>query len=210
MHSRFLTRTFLTTLIIWGVLVVCFSLASLRFHPKEIRYDGVFYFIQLRSLHFDGDFDFRNEAERFPWVTRTFGTPLADGRLANPFAIGSAILWTPFYGLADGYCHVRNLFLHTPYNCNGYIACYVKAVIIGTAFWSATGVLLLTLAIKRLGGRVGLAGMTTIALVLSSPLVFYILFEADYAHGNAFFTIALLCTARWRLKTARGSCWRMP
>ena len=103
------------------VFAVTLSVA-LRVHALSLHSDGMFYFAQLRSLYFDRDIDFRNEARQFPWISATFGQPLPNGRLANPFAVGAPIHWSPFYAVADSLCKTGGSG-----NCHGYTTDYGRS-----------------------------------------------------------------------------------
>src|SRR5688500_3190536 len=63
----------------------------------EFRADSPGYFAYIRSLVFDGDLDFRNEWEH--WGLKALPTT-ATGRMANPYPIGPALLWAPFFLVA--------------------------------------------------------------------------------------------------------------
>ncbi len=180
-------KQFIKLLLIWFVLFTALAFFTSPFHPKGIAHDGIFYYITLRSVYLDGDIDFANEAKRFPWVKLSFGKLLKNGLTANPFPIGSAILWSPFYVGADLYCSISGKF-----NRNGYSPPYVKAVMLGSVFWVSIGLLLCAVAIRRLFGD-GVNSWITVALMLlASPLAFYIAMQPDYSHANSFFAVSLL------------------
>jgi hypothetical protein len=160
---------------------------TLRVHSTFLHADGMFYFVQLRSLYFDHDVDFRDEANRFPWISASYGKTLPDGRLANPFPLGAPMLWSPFYAIADGACRAQGLG-----TCQGYTYPYIRAVIVGTVFWTVLGCGLTVSAIRRMGGRQRTAALSVSALALASPLVFYVLQNADYSHGCSFFAASLV------------------
>src|SRR5512139_273035 len=72
--------------------------------------DEVQYVAFLRSLWFDRDVSFENEYRQFyangttrdPAFAATFIEPVTETGLRRSFAtIGSAILWAPFYAVAD-------------------------------------------------------------------------------------------------------------
>lgn len=170
-------------------LFAALSLYVLRMNPPEVRWDGMFYFSTLRSAYFDRDIDYTNEAQRFPWMARTYGQPLPSGLLSNPFPVGSAILWSPFYAVADRLCHGDPAG-----QCSGYEPVYVAGVMVGTVFWGTLGLALCALALRSLfpTASPGLAGLAILTVALGTPLLFYLTVDVDYAHGNQFFAVALL------------------
>ncbi|NJN82137.1 MAG: hypothetical protein HC802_07580 [Caldilineaceae bacterium] len=153
-------------------------------------------FAPLRSLYFDGDLQLFNEAQQYDWLAEFFGVTPQDKPLPNPFAIGSALLWLPFYTLADLFC-----WLQPQCNRDGYSAPYVQAIFVGTAFWTSIGLALNVATLRRLlvTSTIGVAELTVGALALASPLVFYLLLRPDYAHANSYFAVALLLflTVAW-------------
>ena len=194
MNAAMRMKDRLTPLILLAVLFAGLAAVAVKTHPGDVRYDGVFYFIQLRSAYVDRDIDYRNEMERYPWVPKSYPwfRVLPSGKIACPYAIGSAMLWSPFYAVGDVYCHLRTSLFHKSYQCDGYSLIYVKSVVIGTCFWIAAGMVLIIYALKRLRGRLSLALISALVLALTSPLIFYPLLQADYAHGNSFFAVSLL------------------
>lgn len=163
-----------------------FMMAS---RTSRVRGDGIFYFATLRSIYWDGDIDLSNEADRYPWIRESYGTPLPNGLVASPFAMGSSILWLPFYALGDAYCNGRSA-----QPCDGYSAPYVRAVMLGTLFWATLGLILTALSLKKLTPAASWTASWTVVIImaLTSPLVFYLTSHGDYAHGNSFFCVALL------------------
>ena len=72
--------------------------------------DEIEYYAYLRSLWFDGDLSFDNEYRHFyesgvtvdPGFAATFlELETSTGRRLNFGTIGAAILWSPFYAVAD-------------------------------------------------------------------------------------------------------------
>ena len=91
-------------------LVALFALTLPAVTPRLYSSDEVQYFSYLRSLWFDGDLSFENEYRYFydrgvartPGFEQTFlqlETPA--GRRVNFGTMGCAILWSPFYAIAD-------------------------------------------------------------------------------------------------------------
>jgi hypothetical protein len=171
----------------WVAVFVITLGMTLRVHSAYLHADGMFYFVQLRSLYFDHDIDFRNEANRYPWIRASYGQPLPAGRLANPFPIGAPILWAPFYAIADEVCRAEGAS-----TCEGYSSPYLTSVFVATAFWTVLGCWLTTAAMGRMGAGLGVSALAVSALALASPLVFYVLQNADYSHGCSFFAASLV------------------
>jgi predicted secreted protein len=182
-----LSFEFLLAILLTGILVL--SLAAICLNRKAPRWDGVYYFAILRSVYFDQDIDFNNEAEYFIWMQRFIRNRLPNQMISNPFALGSALLWSPFYAAADLVCSQQPGCVR-----NGYHHLYVAATLVGTVFWVCMGCILNAVTYYRLARRTraGLAILTVASLALSSGLVFYALFLGDYSHGNSYFAASLL------------------
>ena len=62
--------------------------------------DGVGYYAYLPSVFFDGDLNFTNEfdPQQSPFTHIPLNIPAArPGYLINPWSVGPAIYWTPFW-----------------------------------------------------------------------------------------------------------------
>ena len=100
-------------LVLLTTLFVCsLPLVTTRIYAS----DEVQYFAYLRSLWFDHDVSFENEYQHFydSGVTHFDGfhetfleRQTETGRRITFATIGSALLWSPFYGVADAIVHVR-------------------------------------------------------------------------------------------------------
>jgi hypothetical protein len=110
---RSLTQTLRGQILILTALFVC-SLPLVT--PRIYASDEVQYFAYLRSLWFDRDVSFENEYQHFydagivknPDFHETFLERTTDTGRRNTFAtMGSAILWSPFYAVADVIVRVR-------------------------------------------------------------------------------------------------------
>ena len=119
-------------------LVLAFVLALPAVTPRIYASDEVQYFAYLRSLWFDGDVSFENDYRRFydrgvaadagfheTFLERTTET----GRRINFATLGCALLWSPFYAVADGWV------LATGGPRDGDSRPYVAAVAYGSAVY---------------------------------------------------------------------------
>jgi hypothetical protein len=177
----------LLAVLLIGILFL--SLTATSLNRNAPHWDGVYYFVILRSVYFDRDIDFDNEAEYFIWLQRFIRSRLPNQKISNPFALGSALLWSPFYAAADLYCSLQPGCVR-----DGYDGPYVASVLVGTVFWVIIGSVLNVLSYHRLAGksRGRLAILTVVSLALGSGLVFYTLAQGEYSHGNSFFAVSLL------------------
>jgi hypothetical protein len=171
--------------------------------------DEVQYYVYLRSFYFDGDLDFRNEYTHFAAMGQQHGDPAIynallrehptdppenpqTGLLRNVAPVGSSLLWTPGFVLADGLVRLANLF-GAQIPADGFSRPYIWAVCFMSALYSLLG-LLLTYRLARRFVEPFSAALATITVWLASPLVFYTYIAMPLSHTGAFFLVALFLT----------------
>ena len=181
----------------WGVLCVVSLLALPLFTPRLYSSDEIKYFVALRSLYFDHDLNYENEyahfIERDP-VAHAGLVPLRDevtptGYRLNDAPIGSALLWTPFYVVADTFVLAARL-VGFDIPRDGYSWPYVFAVSFGSLFWGILG-LFITYRLCREYADAISSRAALIGIWLASPVVFYLYVTPPMAHANSLFAVAL-------------------
>jgi hypothetical protein len=162
--------------------------------------DEVQYFAYLRSLWFDRDVSFENEYRYFhehgiaqtPDFHEAFLVrETATGRRINFGTIGSALLWSPFYAVADAGVRLARL-AGRDVPADGFSKPYVAAVAYGSAVYGFLAVLLGIRAARRLLGSVSVAPALTIWV--GTPLLFYSYVAPPFAHATSAFAVALFVT----------------
>ena len=173
--------------------------------------DEVHYFSYLRSLYFDQDVSFENEYRYFydHQIAQSGGyhetfleRETAVGRRVNYGTIGAAILWAPFYAVADLWTRLSD-----SHEANGFTAPYIRAVAYGSAFYGFLAVLLSIRAARLLGADRG-AFVAGLAVWLGTPLLFYMYVAPPFAHACSAFAVALFVTVWLHVRqswTARGT-----
>lgn len=160
------------------VLIVLFLLAAAAFFKPWVHgADGMGYYSWLRSAVLDGDLDTADEYEHFgyDWIAGTTATGYKD----NPWAVGSAILWSPFF-----------LVAHVIIRGDGYGSIYFTAIGIASMIYAFVGLLLLYRLAKGLFGP-GPSLLATVVTWFASSLVFYMYMHPSMAHANDAFVNAL-------------------
>lgn len=148
--------------------------------------DGIKYYAILRSLVIDQDFDFANDFVFFnttgPIVTET-------GKTANPFAIGTALLWLPFFLIAHALSlSLKTLGFNLPANGVSYL--YESFVLIGSILYASSGFVLIYQTARRLFNRQAVL-IATIGMWWATPAIYYIIAEPSMSHAITIFTNAL-------------------
>jgi hypothetical protein len=185
------------------VLVFLLSLPAVT--VRLYASDEIEYFSYLRSVWFDHDLSFDNEYRYF--YDRGIGrgarfheafleTTTATGLRVNLAPVGTAIMWAPFYAVADAGVRVaRHLGSRVP--ADGFSRPYIAAVTYGSAVYGFLAVLLSGLAVRRILG----AGAPAVAAVwLGTPLVFYMYVAPGFSHACSAFAVAAFVVTWLRVR----------
>jgi hypothetical protein len=174
------------------VFFVVFHFALFR--PVLGKVDPVGYYSWLRSIIIDGDLDTANEFDHFDM--HKSGIKVQGGLyMAQPWPIGCAILWSPFFLIAHILVISAN-FLGVAISSDGYSFPYVFAVSLGTTFYALTG-LLITYRIAREYYNDSVSTLAMVSVWLSSPLIFYMYSHPMMSHANDMFVYSLILLL-WR------------
>ena len=162
--------------------------------------DEVEYFSYLRSLWFDGDVSFENEylyfyehqiAQSADFHHTFLELETATGRRINYGTMGCAILWSPFYAIADATTRGMRA-TGRDIAADGYSRPYVSAVAYGSAFYGLVTILLSIAAARRVVGREALT--SGLAIWFGTPLLFYMYVAPPFSHACSAFAVALFVT----------------
>ena len=189
-------------------LVLAFVLTLPLINPW-VRGDGVGYYAFGRSLliehrlNFEKDWLAANTSFRMARVDAA-GHILPDqytatGRLDNHFAVGPAILWSPFLITAHlGVLCYDALGGHI--DASGYSEPYVVAMAFGTAFYGFLSLWIsFRLARKYFAER--WAFLATGGIWFASSLPVYMYFNPSWSHAHSAFAVALFV---WYWERTRG------
>jgi hypothetical protein len=179
-----------------------FLVALLLFFTPRIASDGVLYYVYLRSLAIDGDWDFANEFSDESTLQHVLEVEdnerTETGYFANAASVGPAIIWSPFFALAHGIVLIGGA-LGLPWQPNGYAQPYIVLV----SFASALGTLVTMLGCYHICRRFVGSGVATLAALTAffgSNLLFYGLVESSFAHALSTMAATLLVLAWLRLE----------
>jgi hypothetical protein len=168
--------------------------------------DEVEYFSYLRSLWFDHDVSFDNEYRYFsdrriaqtPDFRQTFlELHTATGRRINYGTLGCAILWAPFYGVADVATRAMRS-TGRPIEADGYSQPYVSAVAYGSAFYGFASIVLAIAITRQIIGTHALS--SGLAIWVGTPLLFYMYVAPPFSHACSAFAVALFVTIWLRVR----------
>lgn len=179
------------------LIVVGLALAAMAFlwTPWIHGNDGVRNYVYVRSLFLDGDLSFANEFDRYVATGELpeYRLDNLTGRAGNGQAIGSSVLWAPFFLAGHLVAKIG------PWEADGYSPPYAWAICLGTTFYAMAGlVLMLRVVAWRFDTPSALVAV--LAVWWGSPLWFYMYLHPSMSHGCSFFVCALLVWMyeRWR------------
>ncbi len=184
------------------VLIIVFLVAfPVLFKPWIHGADTIGYYSWLRSLVIDGDLQTADEFEHFGmgWLNTYADTGLRD----NPGAVGSAVLWSPWFLAAHGLTLLGRA-LGLPWAADGYGQQYILAVSLGSAVY-AFAALLLTYRLAQDFFAHSMAALAVAAVCLASPLVFYMYSHPLMSHANDTFAYALFLFTWHRTRKQHGA-----
>ncbi len=177
-------------LIIVAVLLASFLALD---HPL-IRSDGLAYFMWLHSLARDQDLDLANQAAHFGDLN-SYQVFLNEetGEYASVFPYGSAFLYLPSYWLASLANRLAQFHVNDAYfiRYQGAVFPYSFFPMLTTNLFALLAVLLAFFAALKLSSP-GVALLSSLALFLATPLLYYATIEPYMAHVPGTLLIVLL------------------
>jgi hypothetical protein len=179
-----------------AAFVVTLPLVTARIYAS----DEVQYFAYLRSLWFDRDLSFENEYQHFyerggfrnALFHETFLERYTEetGLRVSFATLGSALLWSPFFAVADAYVAVRQATGATDVVRDGYSQPYVTAVACASALYGWLAVMLAWLMARRVVSETS-ALAAALAVWFGTPLFFYMYIAPPMSHACSAFAVAL-------------------
>lgn len=183
-----LRQAFIPLLIALGLGALLYFYASHRFAIQPIRSDGIGYYIYLPAafLHKDISLEttikkqFNGKAEEWMGVIPYPAT----GRYLNRYALGEAVLLSPFFLVGHGLAKV----LHLP--ANGFSWPYQLAMVIAGFFYFIVGLMLLRRVLER-HFSTATTLLTLLVMTFGTNLFHYATSDNIFSHIYSFF---LFCT----------------
>lgn len=187
------------------LLLLLFAQFLASFNPHALAWDGVFYYIYTRSTICDGDLKLDNDlalsyeaTSSRDFAAKHFEKNLTPtGRVANPFAVGTSLLWLPWFAFIYGLTRLAGVVGLGPNTLTCYEWPFVWGMATVTCIYGWIGILTgFRLAKKFVGSRAALLASAT--TMLTNPLCYYQFREPFYAHAASAMTTALFITTWWR------------
>jgi len=192
------------------LLILFFVQFALSFSPHALAWDGVFYYTYTRSAVCDGDLRLGNDlvlsyetTRAHDFVAKRFEEDLTStGRVVNLFAIGTSLLWLPWFTLAYGLARLAGLAGLGPPGITCYEWPFVWGMATVTCVYGWISILVGFRLVKQfMSDWAALIASATV--MFTTPLCYYQFREPFYAHAASAMTTALFVAAWWR-STKRG------
>ncbi len=156
--------------------------------PHVANPDGTGYYAHLRSFFIDGDFVYWNEF-RAMRINPDFLRSTEEGFASNHWALGTPMLWAPWFAL--GHLEVRLLnSAGIPVRNDGFSFIHQYSTLYGTWFCGMAAFIMVYYLIKNSGTETSLVPIT--AVFLGSPFIFYLLRSPSMPHICSVFAVSLL------------------
>jgi hypothetical protein len=188
------------------LLALVFARAPLRKIPDALFVsDGFGYYLYLPSLVIDHDLDFSNQLGHVPYEASKsyFNEVSKTGLRADPFPVGAAVLWLPFFALT----HAIVLALRAiglPITPSGFGYLYELPTYCGAFLYGLGGLWLIQRLVSEMFSQ-QVARTAVFTMLLCTPYAYYLWIEPDMSHVSAAFTIALALCSIWRAMLRRDS-----
>lgn len=189
------------------IFVLSLPAVTVRFYAS----DEIEYFAYLRSLWFDRDLSFDNEYRYFydrhiaraHFFKETFlDAETATGLRRNFAPIGSALLWAPFYAVADVGVRTARA-LGADVSADGFSRPYIAAIVYASALYGFLALVLSWLVAAQIAGT----GAATVAAIwLGTPLLFYMYVAPGFSHACSAFAVAAFVLAWLHVRRS----WSIP
>jgi hypothetical protein len=165
------------------------ALGYLRKPGERIRgSDSIGYYVYLPSIFMDGDLNLADDFRRLGGE-EVFLFPAPNGRTGNPYSVGPAILWAPWFAVG----HVVAWAGDSP--TDGYSSPYQFAVYWGNVLYVLLGLLLTIRLLKTFGLSPSTCLAGTLSILLLTQLTYYILPKSATSHGISFASVAAFALA---------------
>jgi hypothetical protein len=161
-----------------------------RVDRQLVGSDGIYYYAYLPTLLLDHDLDFSNQyAKLLPEELRTSLQLSSAGTPQNKWAVGSAILWIPFFLMG----HLLAVLLKAagyPIALDGVGYIYQAPTLLGSITYGFAGILLVYRSCRRFNSRSGSA-CAAMLIWLATNMIYYMIAEPSMSHACSFFAVAL-------------------
>ena len=180
-------------------------LLQFQFAGGRINGDGIMYYVYVRSFWKDFDVDFTNEYTHYGLIGRSdLGWPTKTGLRRSIFAVGPAVVWTPFFLLGEGVARAE-AWLGAQPDLSGYGPEHRNAVALGSLLYGFLAILLIHDLLRR-HFRESTALMAALLAWLASFLPWYMVQQPTMSHAPSAFAATFVLWL-WERERGRRDAW---
>jgi hypothetical protein len=176
------------------IIVAVLLLSFLALDRPLIRSDGLAYFMWLQSVARDHDLDLENQVAQFGELNsyQVFFNEQT-GEYASVFPYGSAFLYLPTYWLASAANRLSLFHVNDAYflQHQGATFPYSFFLMLGTNLFTLLAVVLAYFTAVKFSSR-GASLLSSVALFVGTPLIYYATIEPYMSHACGTLLIALV------------------
>lgn len=145
--------------------------------------DGISYYVFLRSMLKDRDFDLVDEYTHYGMISRwDLATKTKTGLRRSIYSVGPAVVWTPFFLFGDGLARAEGLLTGETPDLSGYGSRHMNAVALGNLLYGFGALLLIHSLLRRhFDGATALAA--TLLVWGATFFHWYLVVQPTYAHS---------------------------
>jgi hypothetical protein len=191
---KFLSWSNLAIVIVFYVIISqTFSLKFYQNPRRIIDSDVSNYYAYLPLTFIFDQMDYHFDETSFPIVKDyLYSIPVGNGNSINPYTMGLAIAYSPFFFAV----HLPMKWMNYP--TTGFSQPYRISIILACLFYVLTALFLLKRILRKIFDD-RITGISIIAVVLATNLLYYLTFEPGMPHAFnfAFGIYFLYLTIRW-------------
>ncbi len=172
------------------LLLLLPTLVQFQLLGARLNGDGISYYVFLRSMMKDRDFDLVNEYGHYGMIGRwDLAVTTSTGLRRSIYSVGPAVVWTPFFLIGDGVARLEGWVTGETPDLSGYGSRHLNAVALGNLLYGFGALLLIHALLLRYFD----AGISLGAVLLLWGGTFfhwYLVVQPTYAHSPSMFLAA--------------------
>lgn len=163
--------------------------------------DSAHYYVYLPALVIGGDLDFTEELNALTSHPHRFKS--ATDRPGNPYSVGPALLWAPFFLVS----HII-VYVFGGWPTDGLSPPYQAAVYVGNSIVTAVGLLFTARFLQNLRQSTRATLVAVGAVIFATQLTYYLWSISATSHGTSFAAVALFAwsVSRYGVTWKSGLC----
>jgi hypothetical protein len=189
------------------LLLLLPTLVQFQLLGARINGDGSSYYVFLRSLMKDRDFDLVNEYTHFGMITRwDLRVTTKTGHRRSIYSVGPAIVWAPPFLVGEGVARAEGLLTGTMPDLSGYGRHHTNAVALGNLLYGFTAILLIHSLLLR-HFRAPTALLAVLLVWGATFFHWYLVIQPTYAHSASTLVAAYALWLWDRDRAGERSAW---